>query len=123
MFLLYNDFCRSARGIIKHTLSVFSLWGFFCFSFEQDEGISSATGKSPFTEQRTMLSCKSKGPDTFNNRRGCCVEGLAARAQKPLSAQPATASTVTDTEPLNWKHKDMKGGRGIERFRGEEGKE
>lgn len=57
------------------------------------------------------LSRKSKGPVTFNNRRGCLVEGLAARAHKPLSAQPPTASTVTDTEALNWKHKDMKEGR------------
>lgn len=39
------------------------------------------------------------------------MERLAARAHNPLSAQPPTANIVTDTEALNWKHKEMKEGR------------
>lgn len=35
------------------------------------------------------------------------MEGLAARAHKPLRVH----GTVTDTEASNWKHKDMKDGR------------
>lgn len=31
------------------------------------------------------------------------MEGLAARAHKPLSVQPSMADTVTDAEALVWK--------------------
>lgn len=44
-------------------------------------------------ETLTVLSRKSKGLVTLNNRGACCVEGLAAREYKPLSAQPSTAGT------------------------------
>lgn len=65
----------------------------------------------PCTDILTPLSCKSKGPVTFNNRRGGCVEGLPASAHNPLNAQPPTANTVTDTEALNWKQNEMTKGR------------
>lgn len=73
-----------------------------------------------------LLSYKSKGPVTFNNRRDCWVEGLAARAHNPLSARPPTANIVTDTDALNWKHKEMKEERvlrGKERLRSEKMKQ
>lgn len=53
------------------------------------------------------------------------MEGPAARAHRPLSAQPPTAGTVTYTDALSWKHDDVKEGRGrldgkgMERLRGE----
>lgn len=71
---------------------------------------------------RALLGCRSKGPAAFNNRRGCCAEGRAARAHKRLSAQPPTTGTATYREALDWKHEDrMEGGegwmwRGLERF-------
>lgn len=40
------------------------------------------------------------------------MEGPAARAHRPLSAQPPTAGTVTYTDALSWKHDDVKEGRG-----------
>lgn len=91
---------------------MFPLRGFYCFSFKANKGISSAWGNLLHTaETPTLLSCESKGPVTFNNRGGCRVEGLAARAHKPLSAQPPTASIVTDTQALNWKLEDTEEGR------------
>lgn len=36
------------------------------------------------------------------------MEGPAARAYKPLSAQPSTASQRRDTEALDWKRGDMR---------------
>lgn len=61
------------------------------------DGISSALGKSFYSE---ILSCESKGPVTFNNRKGCCTVGLAARAHY-LSAQLPMATVVTDREALS----------------------
>lgn len=66
-------------------MSAFSLWGLSlcCLSFaRQMDRISSAIGNPSYSE---TLGCESKGPITFNNRKGCGMEGLAARAHKPES--------------------------------------
>lgn len=82
-------------------VSLFSLWGFrVSFSVDLLAGTSSVdllTGKSFYSE---ILSCESKGPVTFNNRKGCCTVGLAARAHY-LSAQLPMATVVTDREALS----------------------
>lgn len=77
----------------SNVIPVFSLWGFYCFKFQRRNQLQPGNLPTHRGETLTVLSRKSKGLVTLNNRGACCAEGLAARAYKPLSAQPSTAGT------------------------------
>lgn len=62
-----------------------------------------------FFSYTEILSCESKGPVTFNNRKGCSVERTAAKKTN-LSAWIPMANVASDTDALSWKHREMKKG-------------